>query len=102
MMHFLLSGVLDNGLLTEQHPALSETRRERVVLQGRGDGLDGHGAGGSREHDPAYRTPGVDDPCRRVGLRLISVASAMRGNFDMEARRRPLGWGDALPERGHR
>src|SRR5262249_48066188 len=53
----------------------SRQLREQVQLQGSLDGLDEYGTGGSIHYDPAHRTPSVDDPSRRLGLRLIPTAS---------------------------
>src|SRR5437868_3447952 len=83
----------DLYLLVQQHASHTETRRERVVLQRRIDGLDRHDAGGAMQHHCAHCTPGADGPSRRGGLGLIPIASAMERDLDMEASRRPGLWG---------
>ena len=64
-----------HDLLAQQRTALAATCREQVLLQGSLDGLDEYGTGGSIHYDPAHRTPSVDFPSRRLGLRLIPTAS---------------------------
>jgi hypothetical protein len=54
------SSLRHHDLLAEQHTPASETQRERVVLQGSLDGLDGRDTWGAVQHNLAHDTPGVD------------------------------------------
>jgi hypothetical protein len=72
------------------------------VLQGSLDGLNGRDTWGSVQHDLAYGLPGVDGSRSGGSLCLIPVASTLRDDRDVEARRNPRFSGDKLPQRGHR
>jgi len=66
------------------------------------DGVVLRGTGSAVQDDRAHHTPGIEGPSGRAGLRLISIASAIRGDLDVKAHRRPHVWGKTRPQGRHR